>query len=83
MPKEPGRRALARIWIDFSNTRFTSPFYKMMLEQDPEKRKPLIEDLTKNFEKHLIRTNPPQVTATQAWDRPWVRGHRGVRGRRL
>ncbi len=47
MPKEPGRRALARIWIDYCNTRFTSPFYKMMLEQDPEKRKPLLEDLTK------------------------------------
>ena len=46
MPKAPGRRALARIWIDYCNTRFTAPFYKIMLEQDPEKRKPLLEDLT-------------------------------------
>ncbi len=45
MPKEPGRRALARIWIDYCNTRFTVPFYKMMLEQDLEKRKPLTENL--------------------------------------
>ena len=47
MPQEPGRRAQARIWIDYCNTRFTTPFYKMMLEQDPEKRKDLQEDLTK------------------------------------
>lgn len=38
MPKEPGKRATARIWIDFANTQFIQAFYKMLLIQDPEKQ---------------------------------------------
>lgn len=36
LPKDPGDRALARIWVDFANTKFVNAFYKMLLDQDPE-----------------------------------------------
>lgn len=36
MPNTPQLRALARIWIDFANSRFTSAFYKLLLAQTPE-----------------------------------------------
>jgi glutathione S-transferase len=36
MPTDPGRRALARIWIDFINTRFVPGFYKLLLAQEPQ-----------------------------------------------
>ncbi|WP_404790374.1 glutathione S-transferase family protein [Altericista sp. CCNU0014] len=34
LPKDPGLRAIARIWIDFANTKFTPAFYKLLLSQD-------------------------------------------------
>ncbi|MDX8412050.1 MAG: glutathione S-transferase family protein [Mariprofundaceae bacterium] len=34
MPGAPALRAAARLWIDFCNTRFIPPFYKLLLEQD-------------------------------------------------
>ena len=37
LPQKPGARAIARIWIDFANTRFISAFYKLLLEQNPDK----------------------------------------------
>jgi glutathione S-transferase len=30
LPKEPNRRAVARIWIDYANTRFTGAFGKLL-----------------------------------------------------
>jgi len=36
LPSAPGRRAQARIWIDFANARFTPHVYKLMLAQDSE-----------------------------------------------
>lgn len=38
MPQQPGERAIARTWIDFANTKFIDAFYKMLLNQDPEKQ---------------------------------------------
>ena len=38
MPQDPGKRAIARIWIDFANTKFVSAFYKLLLLQDPDKQ---------------------------------------------
>ena len=49
MPAEPGRRAAARIWIDFCNTQFTTTWYKVLLAQEGEKRRKLGEQLTQHF----------------------------------
>lgn len=38
LPEKPGLRAWARFWIDFANTSFVPAFYKLLLEQDPDKR---------------------------------------------
>lgn len=38
MPKTPGEKALARIWIDFANTKLVPVFYKMLLEQETQKQ---------------------------------------------
>ncbi|MFQ5785424.1 MAG: glutathione S-transferase family protein [Alphaproteobacteria bacterium] len=46
MPADPARRAAARIWIDFANTRFSVSFYKVLLERDPEKRGDIAAALT-------------------------------------
>ncbi|MGK7874134.1 MAG: glutathione S-transferase family protein [Xenococcaceae cyanobacterium] len=45
MPKEPGKRAIARIWIDFANTNFVTAFYKLLLNQDPEKQQKWRQEL--------------------------------------
>lgn len=49
MPKEPGKRAIARIWIDFANTKFVSAFYKLLLLQDSDKQ----EQWKQQFLDHL------------------------------
>jgi len=49
MPKTPEERALARIWIDFANTKFVPVFYKMLLEQDVAKQ----EKWKRQFLEHL------------------------------
>jgi glutathione S-transferase len=38
LPREPYRRAIARVWIDFANVTFVPLFYKLLLEQDRERR---------------------------------------------
>ena len=38
MPKDSGKKAIARIWIDFANTQFVTSFYKLLLIQDPAKQ---------------------------------------------
>lgn len=45
MPIEPGRRAIARIWIDFANTKFIPTFYKLLLNQDPTQQQELSQEL--------------------------------------
>ncbi len=41
LPTEPGQRAYARFWIDFANTKFVPFFYKLLLQQEPEKQQAL------------------------------------------
>lgn len=36
LPRDPVRRAQARVWIDFANTRMVPHVYKIMLRQDNE-----------------------------------------------
>lgn len=36
LPRDPVRRAQARVWIDFANARMVPHVYKMMLRQDEE-----------------------------------------------
>jgi glutathione S-transferase len=38
LPRETGLRAIARIWIDFANTKFTPAFYKLLLSQDVQQQ---------------------------------------------
>lgn len=45
MPTDPGQRALARIWIEFANSKFTTAFYKLLLSQDPAKQQEWSDEL--------------------------------------
>lgn len=45
MPKEPGARAAARVWIDFDNVKFVPAFYKVLLEQDAARRRDLAQTI--------------------------------------
>lgn len=49
MPTDPGTRAIARIWIDFANTKFTPTFYKLLLSQEPQKQQEWAQDLHKHL----------------------------------
>jgi len=46
LPRDPVRRAQARIWIDFANVRFTPLVYKLMLAQEADAQAALAERLT-------------------------------------
>ena len=46
LPRDPSRRALARIWIAFANDRMVPHVYKMMLRQDAEGQQAHAERLT-------------------------------------
>jgi glutathione S-transferase len=46
LPRDPARRAQARIWIDFANVRFTPLVYKLMLAQDAVAQADLAARLT-------------------------------------
>jgi glutathione S-transferase len=43
LPRDPYGRALARIWIDFANVTFVPLFYRLLLEQDPARRRELAD----------------------------------------
>ena len=45
MPTDAGKRAIARIWIDFANTKFTPAFYKLLLAQEQEKQQQWAQEL--------------------------------------
>jgi len=47
MPAEPARRALARIWIDFANSRLVGAFYKALSAPDADARAEAASALTK------------------------------------
>ncbi|MBP0020086.1 MAG: glutathione S-transferase family protein [Cyanobacteria bacterium SBLK] len=38
LPQKPGEKAIARIWIDFANTKLIPAFYKLLLTQNPDKQ---------------------------------------------
>jgi glutathione S-transferase len=46
LPRDPLRRAQARVWIDFANSRMVPHVYKMMLRQDAEGQQAHAERLT-------------------------------------
>jgi len=52
LPVEPGLRALARIWIDFANAKFTPAFYKLLLSQDAEAQQDWREEMIRHL--HFI-----------------------------
>ena len=41
LPEDAGRRALARFWIDFCNTRFMPAYFNLLKERNPDRRAPL------------------------------------------
>ena len=45
MPRDPGERAIARIWIDFANSNLVPTFYKLLLNQDRQKQQQLRQTL--------------------------------------
>ncbi|NJR23152.1 MAG: glutathione S-transferase family protein [Richelia sp. CSU_2_1] len=45
MPNNSGLRAIARIWIDFANTKFTPAFYKLLLSQDIQQQQNWMNEL--------------------------------------
>jgi glutathione S-transferase len=47
LPAEPGRRAVARIWIDYANTRFTSAFGALLRAQDESAAPRAADELSK------------------------------------
>ena len=49
-PTQASLRAYARFWIDFANVKFVPWFYKLLLQQDLEKRRKLALE----FKEHLI-----------------------------
>lgn len=49
LPREPGKRAIARIWIDFANTKFTTAFYKLLLSQEADKQQEWAAELRKHL----------------------------------
>ncbi|HEY9738808.1 MAG TPA: glutathione S-transferase family protein [Trichocoleus sp.] len=50
LPQEPAQRAIARIWIDFANTKLIPAFYKLLLSQEPEKQ----QEWAAEIHKHLV-----------------------------
>lgn len=46
MPVDPGQRAMARIWIDYDNVKFTAAFYRVLLERDRDRRAALAQSIT-------------------------------------
>ena len=49
MPTDPGRRALARIWIDYCNVKFTPTWYKVLLTQEKDEQAALKAELREQF----------------------------------
>ena len=49
LPDDPSRRANARIWIDFDNTKFVPVFYKLLLAQEASLQKILVAEMTERL----------------------------------
>jgi glutathione S-transferase len=50
LPKEAGLRAIARIWIDFANTKFIPAFYKLLISQETQAQAEWVGELQKHFQ---------------------------------
>lgn len=59
LPTTPGKRAIARIWIDFANTKFTPAFYKLLLSQEASTQRQWHDELTHHL--HFIETEGLQA----------------------
>ncbi|GAB4349566.1 MAG: glutathione S-transferase N-terminal domain-containing protein [Gammaproteobacteria bacterium] len=46
MPRDPGARALARIWIEYANNSFVPLFYKLLLLQARDEQREIAERLS-------------------------------------
>ena len=49
LPDDPSKRANARIWIDFDNTKFVPVFYKLLLAQESSLQKILVAQMTERL----------------------------------
>lgn len=49
LPTDPIKRAQARIWIDFANTRFVPAFGKLLRSQDPNEQAEGAKELTEHL----------------------------------
>ena len=49
MPSSAAERATARIWIDFDNVKFVPAFYKVLLEQDVDKRQVIADQIVSHM----------------------------------
>lgn len=49
LPKEPSKKAIARIWIDFANTRFVTAFSKVLRSQSSEEQKTGAQELNEHL----------------------------------
>ena len=49
LPDDPSKRASARIWIDFDNTKFIPVFYKLLLAQEASLQKILVAQMTERL----------------------------------
>jgi len=54
LPDDPGRKALARIWIDFAGNRLVPAFYRLLEEQDAKARLQRQAELDKVL--HIMET---------------------------
>ncbi|MBD2185972.1 glutathione S-transferase family protein [Aerosakkonema funiforme] len=50
LPKDAGERALARIWIDFANTKFVPAFYNLRINEEREKQ----QESAQTLHSHLL-----------------------------
>lgn len=46
LPRDPYRRAMARVWIDFANVKLLPAFYRLLLSQERAKQAGLAEEFT-------------------------------------
>ena len=49
LPDDPSKRANARFWIDFDNTKFVPVFYKLLLAQESSLQKILVAQMTERL----------------------------------